>query len=325
MPKMITPSKKAKQRILSPFEWVIERPTRQDFATRVDRLDDLDPEIVQAIQAELTPGEQTLILLKVPSQVVEEGGKDSKRFFFNSRRILTPNWILALTAQRLLLVSVTPAGVVTQLQAIPFEHLLSFQMGSILLFSWIEFSSLQQGRIRPTRIYYNTSRSELFEELSIQLRTLISGQKALASPSTEVESPLLNPLSYKFRNMISMYLLLPGEQIQSLLFRPAIWQGRSFYRRELAANLAIVTSHFYFMLAEENMSNTKAKYGMIYSYIPLARVKDLSVRQEPERLQLLLTTRLQNLEQEFKVLFPPERENELKAFVDQFNRRHAPK
>ena len=316
---------KAKKRILSPFEWVIERPTGQNFTARVDRLDDLDPEIGQAIQAEMTPGEQPLILLKVPSQVVEEGGKDSKRFFFNSRRILTPNWILALTSQRLLLVSITPAGAVTQLQAIPFERLLSFQQGSILLFSWIEFSSLQQGQIKRTRIYYNTSSSDLFEELSIQLRTLISGQNVLTSSSTEVDSPLLNPLSYKFRNMISMYLLLPGEQIQSLLYRPAIWQGRSFYRRELAANLAIVTSHFYFMLAEENRSNTRAKYGMIYSYIPLARVKDLSVRHEPQRLQLVLTTRLQNLEQEIKIPFPPEGENELMAFVDQFNRRHAPK
>jgi hypothetical protein len=322
MQDVIAQLNRAQRRILSPLEQVLERPIKRDFAVKVNSLKDLDPAVCLALQDQLKPGEQTLILIKVPSQIVEEGGKDSKWFYFSSRRIVTPEWVLALTGERLLLASTSEPGAILDTLSIPFENLFSFQLGSVLLFSWIEFKSIEEGLIKRTRIYYNTVSSNLFEELSCLLRGSVDEHNGLASASKDSNSLFLTPLSYKFKNLIRLYLLMPDEQIQSLLFRAAMWSGRSFFRREVAANLAIVTSKSYFMLVEENLSNTKANYGMIYSYFPSKLVKDLSVCAEGAGLQLMVSARMQNLTQEIRVVFPPECEKEVEAFAGEYNRRH---
>ena len=314
---------KAQERMLSPFERIMDRPTKRDFAQKVDRLEDLDPVVCQALQAALGPGEEVLTLIKVPSQFIdEEQKKETRRFFFSIRRILTPEWVLALTGKRLLLAAGSEPGAVPVLFSLPFENILSFQRGSVLLFSWIEFRVVQDGQLKRTRIYYNTVSSPLFEDLSSSVRGFINAQNGRAAMSEEGNGQFLQPLNFKFKNLISLYLLMPGEEIQAIIFRPSMWnKGLSFFRRHVAANLAVVTSDSYFMLVEENLSEAKTNYGMIYSYFPLHSVKGLSVYAEEEKLELVVSMQLRDVEQEVRVVFPPECENEVRSFAAEFKRK----
>ncbi|MDR3577883.1 MAG: hypothetical protein P4L50_28805 [Anaerolineaceae bacterium] len=319
---------KTQRGILSSFERVMERPIKRDFAAKVDSLQELDPVVCQALQDQLKPGEAILTLIKVPSQVIDEiQEKDSKRFFRKLKRILTPDWVLALTGERLLLAASFEPGASPDTLSIPFENILSLQCGTILLFSWIEFRTIDEGSLRRTRIYYNTVSSRIFEALSASLRGsmhAMHGKNGLAASSTQDNQQILDPLSYKFKNLIGLYLLLPDEGIRSLIFRPAMWnRTMGFFQRQTAANLAVVSSQSYFMLAEENLDQAKVNYGMIYSYFPMRFVKSVSVGVEEGRLQLVVCVQNQQVGQELRIDFPAEREKELRAFAGQFDQQQA--
>jgi hypothetical protein len=105
--------------------------------------------------------------------------------------------ILIHTTQRMLLATIT-GGRRLDMTSTPLDTIVTIQWGTILLFSWFAWTWAVGGRLETCQGLHH-----------------------------------LENLPYKFRNIVPLRLLLPGEEIRAVVFRPGIWgQFLVFFRRQ---------------------------------------------------------------------------------------------
>ena len=163
--------------------WWTDRRLRW-HASPVASLDDLPPPIKAALVEQLKPGETIRQIISAPRQHVLGMGVAGWRRWLAA--VLpwdwTPDWTLVVTNSRLLAAASTSADDVPVVTATPIADLLSFELGTILLFSWFDWTWANEGRLERQRIYFNTVSDRLFWDALLFLRrSLISGRRPAAS------------------------------------------------------------------------------------------------------------------------------------------------
>jgi hypothetical protein len=139
----------------------------------------------------------------------------------------------------------------------------------LLLYGYLEI--VGQGPGAPTRLgmEFNTV---AWYQLSPPLRQLL--QATRVTPGTPTGKVAYSPgaqrafdgLPLKFSNGVKIYGLLPGEELEELVFQPGSWKRWLLvFRRPVSANTLLLLTSSYVVVIQEEL---EVAQGWIISYIP---------------------------------------------------------
>ena len=139
----------------------------------------------------------------------------------------------------------------------------------VLLYGFLEI--VAQGQTSPTRLgmEFNTV---AWYQLSRPLRQLLQATKT--TPGTPTDKTSYSPAAHhafaklplKFSNGVKIYGLLPGEELEELVFQPGTWKRwLLLFRRPITANILLLLTSNYVVVIQEEL---KVAQGWIFSYIP---------------------------------------------------------
>ncbi len=228
----------------------------------------------------------------------------------------TPDWTLVVTHARLLAAASTSADAEPIVTSTPIADLLSFELGTILLFSWFDWTWANEGRLERQRIYFNTVSDRLFWDTLAFLRRSLIADADLPPPQGGRGLERLANLPYKFKNLIPHRLLLPDEEIQALVYRPDIWTARRGpFRRKRAPALALALTNYHLVITQEDTGAGSANYGLITRYYPHDRIGAITLERTDSDLWLKVTLAHEGTEEPLRVLFEPAAGQSLREVV----------
>lgn len=289
------------------------------FAYLVKSIEDLAPPVGAALQAQLLPGEVVRQMIFAPRQS-RLGARRGPGEWLGARlsEQWTPNSVLALTDERLLVAAIPEAPVPPQVTVTPLADLLWLELGTILLYSWVAWSWASAGRPQQQRVYFNTVRDDLFWDMVNAMRRTIIAQSGRPLPTGERHYEAFADLPFKFENLIPLKLLFPGEQPQAVVYQPAIWSRRlGVFRYQRAATTVAVLSPDHLLVAQDDLTSIHAAYGLITHYCPRNRLRKATLEREQDDLWLNVTLGLHETEESWRFLFEPATESALRALLAQ--------
>lgn len=283
----------------------------EDFPYPVAHVTQLNSAVQQALSDQ--PGDSPASLLVVPpfrhiGRLPGGSGKGSWRR--GSVRRQSPEWTLALTGDRLIAVARQPLTAQIEVTTIPFESMVAFEWGAILLYSWLEIVWADP-ELRYTRIEYNTVGEPLLRELlaTLQRAILARRQQPLAADMPVSIEPLFDA-SMKFYNMLRLHALLADERVYAYCFEPTI-KPRWFWGHGREGLLWAVTNYHGLFIREPRESYP---YGVVYTFCPRAEIREARVVETEQNVELHLAIG----EPGFEVngVFSPARQAELTASLE---------
>jgi hypothetical protein len=289
------------------------------FAYLVKSIEDLAPPVGTALQAQLLPGEVVRQIIFAPRQS-RLGARRGPGEWLGARfsEQWTPNSVLALTDERLLVAMIPEALVPPQVTVTPLADLLWLGLGTILLYSWVAWSWAGAGLPQQQRVYFNTVRDDLFWDMANAMRRTIIAQSGHPLPMGERHYEAFAALPFKFENLIPLKLLFPGEQPQAVVYQPAIWSRRlGVFRYQRAATTVAVLSPDHLLVAQDDLTSIHAAYGLITHYCPRNRLRKATLEREQDDLWLNVTLGLHETEESWRFLFEPATESALLALLAQ--------
>jgi hypothetical protein len=297
--------------------WWTDRRLRW-HASPVASLDDLNPLVKAALVEQLRPNEAIRQIISAPRQhVLGAAAGWRRRLGIVLPWDWTPDWVLVVTGQRLLVAATTSPDAPPAITSTPISDLLSFELGTILLFSWFEWTWANEERLEHQRIYFNTVSDRLFWDTLRFVRHSLITDADLPPPEGDLGLERLRGLPYKFKNLIPHRLLLPDEQIQAVVFQPDIWSvARGPLRRRRAPALTVALTNYHLVVTREDLGYGTTNYGLITRYCPRGRVREATLERTGAELWLKVTLDHDGgAEDTLRVLFEPAAEQGLRELV----------
>jgi hypothetical protein len=236
-----------------------EVPTRgfERHPLVLKRASDLPAELQSPAVATLAAGEAIQTIIAFPPQIHRGWHYVPKQAL-----LFTPTDIIHLLA------SIWPDQE-PQVTRVNRSGLVYMKITLLLLYGFLEI--VAQGQTSPTQlgIEFNTvAWYQLFRPLRQWLQTAQTTPGMPADKtfySLTVHQPFAQ-LPLKFSNGAKLYGLLPGEELEDLVFQPGTWKRwLLLLRRPITADtLLLLTSHYMVVIQEE----LQVRQGWIFSYIP---------------------------------------------------------
>jgi hypothetical protein len=186
-----------------------------------------------------------------------------------------------------------------EVTSIKGSDLLYMNVTLILLYGFLEI--IAHGCNSPTRlsVEFNTV---AWYQLSAPLRQLLQAAKPVPAASTDKTSyspaaeRAFEKLPLKFSNGLQIYGLLPGEELEDLVFQPGTWKPRwLLFRQPITANTLLMLTTNYVVVIREELGVSQ---GWIITYIP--RTSILGIQNRPHSLWNELTIQLKRGDQTAK-------------------------
>ena len=283
----------------------IDNPRLSRFPRVFYSFDELEPAVERAIAGHMEKGESIRQIIVAPRQRLLGRHRKSRGW----RSILrpwewTPDWVLAWTSERVLVATLDHPRAIPVVTSTCAADILSFEWAAILLHAWVEWTWASEGQAKQTRIYFNTVGDTLFRRILDDLRHEVAEQSRLTTAQPDRCLERLTTLPFKFMNIIRHNLLLPDEQVQAVVYRPAMWPNtRKLFRLQRAAAMALVLSNYHFLIAEEDSTQPENGYGLITRFYPRNRVSHVALEHGQDGLWLHLTPELNRVRQEVHIPF----------------------
>jgi hypothetical protein len=180
--------------------------------------------------------------------------------------------------------------------------LMYLKVTLILLYGFLEIIATGQDLPVQLGVEFNAVYWDIFAP---SLRKLLTTRN-ISSPTAETEfiiTPSLQEridgLPLKFSNGLRIHGMLPGENLEEIVFQPGVWKRRLlFFRKQVTADtIILLTSNFMVILQEE----VGVKQGWIISY--LRRDSIQGIREQPHELWNELTIKLERSDQTADYVF----------------------
>ena len=163
--------------------------------------------------------------------------------------------------------------VVTMLRA---DNLIYLKVTLILLYGFLEI--VAESTSSPTRlaVEFNTV---AWDQIAHPVRHFL--QAAKNTPGVPTENipysarmqPAVDALPLKFINGVRIYGVLPGEELEQLVFQPGTWERRLLlFRQAIIANTLLLLTSNYVVVVQEEL---EVSQGWILSYIPRSRIASI--------------------------------------------------
>lgn len=287
------------------------------FAYPVPTIADLPAAVQAALTPHLAPGEPIRQMIYSPGpQGMPRGRKYGPGLRTVQRQ--APATVLVLTEGRLLTATLLEGEATPPVTVTPLADLLRLELGTILLFSWIEWSWVNAQALEVHRVYFNTVGERLFWGLMTAIRRTVSARSDPPVQPGQSKDEAFAALPFKFANIVPNRLMLPDERVQAMVFQPTIWRRRfGLFKRRRGPATTVVLSPEHLILAQEDAPAAGAAYGMIARYCSRSRLASLTLEQAENDLWLTVVARWRGVEESWRVLFQPAAEPALQALVGQ--------
>jgi hypothetical protein len=189
-----------------------------------------------------------------------------------------------------------------QITHLNIRGLMYMKVTLILLYGCLEI--VAQGHDSPAQLGVEFN-AVFWDLLSPHFRSLLQTETrpvALTDRSSYSPTVLqaLEKLPLKFSNGIRIHGLLPGEELEDLIFQPGVWERwLLLFRKPITADTLLLLTSNYMVVIQEELG---VGQGWIISYIP--RNSIVGMQNQPRGLLDELTIHLQREEQtaEYKLL-----------------------
>jgi len=205
-----------------------------------------------------------------------------------------------------LLASIWP-GEEPQITCLKGCGLMYMKVTLLLLYGFLEI--VAQGQDVPAQLSLEFH-TVAWHYLSPPLRQFLRGTKAAPGSSTDQTSYSaaaqtgMKNLPIKFSNGVKIYGLLPGEELEELVFQAGTWKRwLYFFRRPISADtLLLLTTNFVVVIREE----LDVRQGWVLSYIPRNGISEM--QNQPRGLGNELSVQLKREDQsaEYKLTLESE-------------------
>jgi hypothetical protein len=294
----------------------IDNPRLSRFPRVFYSFEELEPSVEQAIVGRLERDESLRQIIVAPRQRLLDARKAQRWHSFFLPWVWTPDWVLALTNHRMLVATIDHPQTTPLVTSIRAQDILSFEWGAILLHSWIEWAQASQDQVERTRVYFNSVGQSLFKRVLDSQRHDLAAQTGRVAERQDRHLAHLAKLPFKFLNLITTELLLPDEQVQTVVFQPAVWtRQRGILRRQKAAALAVVLSSYHILVAQEELTGRPDSWGLVTHFYPLDRIQQVILKQEQDTLWLNLVMEVQGTQQQAHIRFEPDAQTALQELL----------
>ena len=295
----------------------IDNPRLSRFPRVFYSFDELEPAVEKAIVEHMEKGESIRQIIVAPRQRLLGTHRKSRGW----RGFLlpwewTPDWVLVWTGDRVLVATLDHPRATPVVTSTSVKDVLSFEWGAILLHAWIEWTWANQGQAERMRIYFNAVGQRLFKRVLDSLRHDLAAQSELTAVQPDRHLERLAALPFKFMNIIMHDLLLPDEQVQAVVYRPAIWSDQpKLFRHQRAAAMTLVLSNYHILTAEEDLAGTLHSYGLITRFYPRRRIHSATLERGQDNVLLKLALETLGVQQEVNIPFEASAEPSLQEML----------
>jgi hypothetical protein len=278
-------------------------PSRRGFAYTVPQLEDLGPALGAALNSQLATGEEPQQVVVLPRQRLLQRRSESRPWSPFPTWKHSPEQILVKTSTNLICGTIHD-GQSLEITSTPINQMITTQLGTILLFSWFEWSWASDGKLETKTVYFNSVSDQIFRELQQGLSRKFGEAGRFKTVQNNQGIQQLENLPYKFRNLIPLRLLLPEEELQALVFHPGRWESRMvFLRRHIAPATALLLTDGQILVAEEELGVSERHYGMIARFMPRFALRQASLEEWGEGLLLRFSININGVDFEQRLKF----------------------
>lgn len=181
----------------------------------------------------------------------------------------------------------------------PLKDVSDFEIGAVLLFSWIRVSGVtKNGVADSTTIEYNAVTERYFTPFVNKLRSVLAGVEGNSLQTERDKFNFLAVDNFKFMNY-AMRSLSGGEKVLQTVLQPKMgvpritFAGRILFQTILSlAHLAILTDRELIVIedGEHGREKRSARYGGLWQYIPLKNITRTSLLEREDNLLVLSLT-----------------------------------
>ncbi len=174
------------------------------------------------------------------------------------------------------------------------DQICYLETGEILLYSWMEIvGTTYEGALTRSLLKFNTVKEHLFDPFLRWIRPPVNpaGKSSLSEEQDKFD-PLAGQ-SYKFRSFAKRSLL-PGEAVIDYFFQPEIHKpilaflGKEFSFTIANAHICILTDQELILIRDKKrQAYNKIRYGGIWDYVPLNKIKSVAVTEKNDSLRSL--------------------------------------
>lgn len=207
-------------------------------------------------------------------------------------------------------------------QCYPIDSISYIEMKTALLASSFKICGLtNQGVYAFSTLKYNSITNYLFTPILKRVRLFSVDAKNVVQDAEAEKFNCLADVNFKFMNL-SKHSLLEGEKVIQFILQPEIQEerltflGKAYYRTISATHIIILTDRELILILEDATQRKDDRYGGIWDYIPLNRIKSLSVNEKfgnPLVLAVLLPGDIS-----FEMLFQVSAGKDLNQLLDRF-------
>ena len=227
-----------------------------------------------------------------------------------------PQKVVLAYRDALELYSLLPNGNLESIR-IEEDQILHLGIGSHLLYAFADLSWYNTEGYQTARIEFNAVGETILRERLDVIRTRISKSGDVRTSPPEVEEALKDrTIPIKFRNY-AVFSLLPGEQIQCVVYQPAIRKNRLLSMPVAPSRLFTLTDRHIIVFDED--SSVAANYSINTVFYPLINLSKVQYREGPEHDEIVFTFRKFGVEN--PVIYPvqKERADDIKRFAAAFS------
>jgi hypothetical protein len=187
------------------------------------------------------------------------------------------------------------------------RDLIYVKVTLILLYGFLEI--VAQGQDSPVRLEVEFN-ALFWDLLSPPFRNLLHSTKAIpaaltnkANNSPELQQEL-EKLPLKFSNGARIHGLLPGEELEELIFQPGTWKRRFLiFRKPISADTLLLLTSNYMVILQEELG---VGQGWIISYLPRSCIAGMQNQADGRWNELTIQLRGEKQTAEYKLLLKSE-------------------
>jgi hypothetical protein len=278
-----------------------QEPSLRGFAYVVPKLENLGPALCAALASFIEIGDVPQRIVVLPRQRLLERRVPGTWPSFPRWKI-TPESILIYTTKHLL--SAKLQGRRLEVTITPLDQIVTTQLGTILLFSWFEWSWTNAGKLETCRVHFNTVGDWIFRDLQQCLSRIMAQHAGLDMVPISQGLQHLEKLPFKFRNIIPLHMLLPEEELQAVVYRAGLWEPRViFLRKQTSPATALILTNSQVIVAEEAPGLAEGHYGVVARYMPRHALHRVYLGEQGEGLLLCITLQVKGVEFEQRLRF----------------------
>lgn len=162
-------------------------------------------------------------------------------------------------------------------------NVISMDVGTILLNSWLTLAYATQGGVEEIRLEYGTIFERSFRKAVLWMRA-VSAPDPLLPPQHVWRMPgeeCIRSLPIKFNNAARNYWLSGETALDACFIAPISTQERGFgWRRRTIPPAAIVVSDHGTLVIKEQSATGPGRWGQTWHFCPLTRIQSIRIEQE---------------------------------------------